>query len=41
MEVENQLYDVKDSDPERFLKYCKDDTLELRSEILEMIENEH
>jgi hypothetical protein len=38
MEVENQLYDVKDSDPERFLKYCKDDTLELRSEILEMIE---
>ena len=38
MEVENQLYDVKDSNPERFLKYCKDDTLELRSEILEMIE---
>lgn len=38
MEVENQLYDVKDSDPERFLKYCKDDTLEIRSEILEMIE---
>lgn len=38
MEVENQLYDIKDSEPERFLKYCKDDTLELRSEILKMIE---
>ncbi len=38
MEIENQLYDIKDANPERFLKYCKDDTLELRSEILEMIE---
>ncbi len=38
MEIENQLYDIKDANPECFLKYCKDDTLELRSEILEMIE---
>lgn len=38
MEVEIQLYDVKDSNPERFLKYCLDDSLELRSEIEQMIE---
>lgn len=40
MEIENALYDIKSSDPAKFVKYAKDKDLELRSEIAEMVENE-
>jgi hypothetical protein len=38
LELENTLYDYKENNAERFLKYCKDDTLEIRAEIEEMVE---
>ena len=38
MEVENLLYEVKISNPAKFLKYCIDKDLDLRSEIAEMVE---
>jgi len=37
MEIENTLYDYKSSNPERFLKYCTDDNLEIQSEIEDMV----
>lgn len=39
LELENNLYDYKTSNPERFLKYCKDPNLEIQAEIEEMVEN--
>ncbi len=39
MEVENLLYEVKASNPAKFLKYCIDKDLDLRSEIAEMVEH--
>jgi hypothetical protein len=38
LEVENQLYDLKSSYPERFLKFATDKDLDVRAEIEEMIE---
>jgi hypothetical protein len=38
LELENNLYDYKTSNPERFLKYCKDPNLEIQAEIEEMVE---
>jgi len=38
MELENNLYDYKEKNPERFLKYSLDDNLELRAEIETMVE---
>ena len=38
MEVENQLYDLKNAQPERFLKFAIDKDLDARAEIEEMIE---
>ena len=38
MQVENQLYDIKNSSPERFLKYALDKNLDTRAELEEMIE---
>ena len=38
LEVENQLYDIKNSSPDRFLKYSLDKNLDVRAEIEEMIE---
>jgi hypothetical protein len=38
MEVENQLYDLKNANPERFLKYCLDKNLDIRAEIEELIQ---
>lgn len=40
MEIENSLYDYKEKNAERFLKYCKDENLEIRAEIEEMVEKE-
>ena len=37
MEIENTLYDYKGSNPEKFLKYCMDDNLEVQAEIEEMV----
>lgn len=37
MEIENSLYDYKGSNPEKFLKYCMDDNLDMQAEIEEMI----
>jgi len=37
MEIENTLYDYKGNSPEKFLKYCTDDNLEVQAEIEEMI----
>ena len=39
LELENNLYDYKNSNPERFLKYCKDPNLEIQAEIEEMVDN--
>lgn len=39
LELENNLYDYKNSNPERFLKYCKDPNIEVQAEIEEMVEN--
>lgn len=39
LELENNLYDYKTSNPERFLKYCKDPNLEIQAEIEEMVES--
>lgn len=38
MQVENQLYDIKNSSPERFLKIVLDKHLETRAEIEELLE---
>lgn len=38
MEVENQLYDIKNASPERFLKYCLDKNLDIRAEIEELVQ---
>jgi len=38
IELENNLYDYKEKNPERFLKYSLDDNLELRAEIETMVE---
>lgn len=38
MEVENQLYDLKNADPAKFLKYSTDKNLDVRAEIEEMIQ---
>ena len=38
MEVENQLYDLKDANPGKFLKQSRDKNLDTRAEIEEMIE---
>jgi len=38
MELENNLYDYTEKNPERFLKYSLDDNLELRAEIETMVE---
>ena len=37
MEIENSLYDYKGENPEKFLKYCTDDNLDVQAEIEEMI----
>ena len=37
MEIENTLYDYKGNNPERFLKYCMDDNLDVQAEIEEMV----
>jgi|694.fasta_scaffold45757_4 hypothetical protein len=37
MEIENTLYDYKGNSPEKFLKYCTDDNLEVQAEIEEMV----
>ena len=38
MEVENQLYDLKNADPAKFLKYSTDKNLDIRAEIEELIQ---
>lgn len=38
MEVENMLYDIKNQNAAKFLKYAIDQDLEIRSEISEMVE---
>ena len=38
MEVENQLYDIKDNSPAKFLKYSTDKNLDVRAAIEEMIQ---
>lgn len=38
MEVENQLYDLKNANPARFLKYSTDKNLDVRAEIEELIQ---
>jgi len=38
MEVENSLYDYKEKQPARFLKFALDSNLEIQAEIEEMIE---
>lgn len=38
IELENNLYDYKEKNPERFLKFSLDDNLELRAEIENMVE---
>jgi len=38
MEVENQLYDIKNAEPGKFLKYSTDKNLDVRAEIEEMIQ---
>lgn len=38
MEVENQLYDIKNADPVKFLKHSTDKNLDVRAEIEEMIQ---
>jgi hypothetical protein len=38
MEVENQLYDLKNADPAKFLKHSLDKNLDVRAEIEEMIQ---
>jgi hypothetical protein len=38
MELENNLYDYKEREPSRFLKYAKDKNLEIQAEIEEMVE---
>jgi hypothetical protein len=38
MEIENQLYDVKSSNPTRFLKYSLDKNLDVRAEIEELVQ---
>jgi hypothetical protein len=38
IELENNLYDYKEREPARFLKYAKDKNLEIQAEIEEMIE---
>lgn len=40
MEIENTLYDYKGNNPEKFLKYCTDNNLEIQAEIEEMIAKE-
>ena len=37
IEIENTLYDYKEKNPERFLKYSLDTNLEIRFEIEEMV----
>ena len=37
IEIENTLYDYKERNPERFLKYSLDSNLEIRFEIEDMI----
>lgn len=37
MEIENTLYDYKGNNPEKFLKYCMDDNLDIQAEIEEMV----
>ena len=39
IELENNLYELKEASPERFLRYALDADLELRAEIEEMIEH--
>lgn len=38
IELENNLYELKEANPERFLRYALDKDLELRAEIEEMVE---
>lgn len=38
LELENSLYDYKEGNPERFLKFCLDENLEIKAEIEEMVE---
>lgn len=40
MEIENSLYDYKDRNPERFLKFCLDENLEVQAEIETMVAND-
>jgi hypothetical protein len=39
IELENNLYELKEASPERFLRYALDADLELRAEIEEMVEH--
>jgi len=40
MEIENALYEIKNQNPARFLKFATDKDLELKSEIAEMVEKD-
>ena len=39
LELENNLYDYKTANPDRFWKYSKDPNLEIQAELEEMVEN--